>query len=183
MFNKIKSFFIYIKKSLFERSFQPILKLSHITYSKRLGYEICIVQVIGKNIFSEFEAQYLITQPRILNGFSHQDVVRITLLAAQIKNALTQKSYHIREMHSYHSPKKNIVIVEQIGEPASLKAFSLSQIEENKELLNRFTSNEAFVLGHAKATIDILEEQEMIKKIKLKNLKSNIIDLNNSAKK
>lgn len=146
-------------------------------YCEKLGYDVCVVQVIGKNSFSEFEAQYLLKHTEMLRAFSHTDVETITRIAENIKINLIKKTCKIREIHTHNITKKDVIIIEQMGDPQKLRATSLQEIQNNKTLLNKFNPDEAFQLGYMKATQDIEKEQAAIKKIKMKNSAEKLIDI------
>lgn len=180
MFPRLRYFFCELKKRCFHRSFQPVLRVSHFCYSKKLDYEICVVQVIGKNAFAELDAHYLIQNPEMLRAFSHEDVVKITSLAESLKNQGVPTSYKIRKINTHDHDHKNIVIIEKTDDSKQCRAVTLGEIENNIALLSQFHPQEAFLLGRTKALQDAEEEKQMMRKIKNSHVeKNNIIDCKN----
>jgi hypothetical protein len=166
----------WIKQLGILKEFKPILKLSHIVHCKRTEYEICVIQVVGKNSFAELDPQYLLENPRVLKAFSHEDVVVITKLAEKIKNSLTQEKYKIREINTHDPKLRDIVLIEKNFGSQRLQEISLKQIEHDTEFLNKFKPDEAFRLGHIKGVNDVEEDQEIIATIKKLTKKSIILE-------
>ena len=175
-FKNLKYAIVLIKKFLFDRKFEPIFRLSHFAYSNKYGHEACIIQVIGKNFFTEFDAKALIENKNMLRGFSHEDVVKITLHSEKIKKLIEKNLYKVRETFPINSDKKDVFIAESEGDSKNLWTISLKEIEEKKNLIDRFEPKDAFFLGKIKTILDIEEEQEMIRKIRSQNVKSNIVN-------
>lgn len=163
MLKSLKVFFGWLKQISAFSAYQPMLKLSHVAFSRRFGHEICVIQVIGKNAFAEFEAEYLINHPNILKAFAHEDVVTITKLAEEVKQNLQAKTCKIREIP--YPNTEELIVIEEAG-MSNFRAVTLSDISSDEGFLNRFKPRDAFQLGYIKANSDFVKEKQAIEQLK-----------------
>lgn len=163
LFSKLK---YWAKKLYFEQNSQAILKLIDIRHCEKTNREICLVQVSGKNAFAEFDVDYLVNHKKMISAFFHEDIVAITRSYERTKSNFIQIAFKIREIYTHDPNKKNIVLIEEIGEASQFHTISLDELRHDKKLLNKFKPEEAFRFGYMVAAQEIEAEFEMINKIK-----------------
>ena len=80
---KIINFFSYwINKVEPEYTF----RLVEIIYSEKHGHEICVMQIVGKNIFPKFTPEELLSNRSALIGLNPTDLLTISELSHRIKD-------------------------------------------------------------------------------------------------
>lgn len=167
MFNDLlKKLKKYFNNLYFNQSYQPILKLVRIGFSKKSQREICLAQIVGKNAFAEFDISYLIGHKKILSAFSHEDVAAISRAHERAMNDTVKNKYTIREIYTHELHQKNVVVIGRMDCPEKTQTISLDELQTNKTLLNQFQPEAAFRLGQIKAIQEIEAERNMMRKIK-----------------
>jgi hypothetical protein len=167
-FNLIKNYLKSIIKKYFSLKdkyhISPVFKLSHVKYCDSYGYDICVIQVIGKNAFTEMKAQYIIKDKRFLNGFAPEDIVQITRMSIAIENRLQMKALKLKE-YINKKDAQDTIICQQI-DTGTLHVLRMADVLPDEPLLNRFNSLDAFNLGYLKGVNDKIKEEVLIKKAK-----------------
>lgn len=61
------------------------LELDEIVYSKKHGHDICVMHLVGKNIFPKMPAEEILSNKQAMAGLSNEDLIKITRLDMEIK--------------------------------------------------------------------------------------------------
>lgn len=61
------------------------LELDDIVFSKKHGHEICVMRIVGKNIFPKMTTEEILSNKQAMAGLSKEDLIRITKLHMEIK--------------------------------------------------------------------------------------------------
>lgn len=61
------------------------LELDEIVYSKKHGHDICVMHLVGKNIFPKMTAEEILSNKQAMAGLSNEDLIKITRLDMEIK--------------------------------------------------------------------------------------------------
>src|SRR3990167_11210417 len=61
------------------------LELEQIEFNERLGQYICVMHLVGKNIFPKMTTDEILSNPKARAGLSHEDLIEITKLDTQAK--------------------------------------------------------------------------------------------------
>jgi len=84
------------RKNFWNRIFQNVehtvtFELDDIIYSKKHGHEVCVMRLVGKNVFPIMTPKEILSSKDAMAGLSNEDLVKITRLDMEInykKNAL-----------------------------------------------------------------------------------------------
>lgn len=145
------------------------LRLVAVEFSKRLGHEICVMQLVGKNVFPKMTTSELLSDPKALIGLSSADIISIVRLDEKIKERIT---------------KNQILEIDQNGTIVLLsidgteKRYSEKFISSNRDLLNTIPSLDAHDIGYRVGFKDGLSINEK-KKGALKFLKEKALSIFN----
>ena len=100
------------------------LVLDDIVYDKKYGHEICVMRLVGKNIFPKMTTEEILDNPKARVGLSKEDIIIITRLDMEIK--LKKAKLRIVE----HDRNGIVVLENQYGER---KRYSENDISSNTE--------------------------------------------------
>lgn len=64
---------------------KPTYELDDIIYSKKHGHEICVMRLVGKNIFPLMTTGGILSSRAAMAGLSNEDLVKITRLDMEIR--------------------------------------------------------------------------------------------------
>lgn len=62
------------------------LELDDVIFSKKHGHEICIMRIVGKNIFPKMTTEEILENKQAMLGLSKDDLIAITKLHMEIKH-------------------------------------------------------------------------------------------------
>lgn len=148
-------------------------KLVAIHFSKKHGHDICVLQMLGRNVFTELDPRQIVATPEILNSLSPSDTIEVGRLIERLEAEMEQGCYRLLEVALENSDQPDKFIATKIG-IAECKVFSLNDINVNSSLLKKLKPEEAFYLGTHKATLDFLSEMKAIKELQSATQKSAI---------
>jgi len=115
------------------------LELDDIIYDKKHGHEICVMRLIGKNIFPKMTAEEILDNPKARSGLSKEDVIIITRLDMEIK--LKKAKLHMVE----HNRNGTLVLENQYG---NRKTYLENNISSNITLLENLNGKHAYSIGY-----------------------------------
>ncbi len=115
------------------------LELDEIIYDKRYGHEICVMRLIGKNIFPKMTAEEILDNQKARAGLSKEDIIIITRLDMEIK--LKKAKLQMVE----HNRNGTIVLENRYG---NRKAYLENDISSNINLLENLNGRHAYSIGY-----------------------------------
>ncbi len=113
--------------------------LDDIIYDKKYGHEICVMRLIGKNIFPKMTPEEILENPKARAGLSKEDLIIITQLDMEIK----YRKAKLRMVK--HDRNGTVVLENQYGER---KTYSEKFISSNVELLENMNGKSAHAIGY-----------------------------------
>lgn len=126
------------------------MKFCKTRYSRKHGQNICITQVIHKNIWPEFKAEEIINNVELLKQFSPTDIVKLTQIHISVQKALNQGSHKILEVNQRNEQLDTVLLIQKIGKPYC-KRMTCEEIGLNKTVLNQFNAEDAYFIGYTNA--------------------------------
>jgi hypothetical protein len=136
MVNKVVNFF----GKLIEKADPDItLKLERVVYSKKHHQEICILQLVGKNIWPKMTPAEILSDPKASKGLSAEDLIQITRLDETIKHR--HNTRRILEID-----KNGTILLE--GYTGEVKRYSEKYVSTHREMLQGLSSLDAHDLGY-----------------------------------
>jgi hypothetical protein len=123
------------------------MKFCETRYSKKYGHNICITQIVHKNIWPEFKAEDIINNVDLLRNFSPTDIVKITQVHTSVQQSLNQDSHKILEANQVNEEMDTILLIQKGGK-SSYKRITCEEIGLNKKLLNLFNTEDAYFIGY-----------------------------------
>jgi hypothetical protein len=118
---------------------QYSIKLIDIIYSHSHGHEICVLQLVGKNIFPKYCTADLLADPESMVGMSPNDAVAIAILDCHIKERKgKQKVLEIDR-------NGTILLRDSSGRE---QRYSECLISSDREMIQSLTSGDAHDLGY-----------------------------------
>ncbi len=135
MKNVIKIWSTFLDRLEPEVSFE----LDDIIYDKKYGHEICVMRLIGKNVFPKMTAEEILNNPKARAGLSKEDLITITQLDMEIK--FRKAKLRIVE----HDRNGTVVLENQYGER---KTYSEKYISSNAELLENMNGKYGHAIGY-----------------------------------
>lgn len=156
------------------------LRLDSIVTSKKHGYPVCRLQVVGQNISNVFTAREILLDRNLKSELTYDDLEKIVRLDEQIKLHVDMQRIKIQSFKpSLTSPYELTVTLNQVGTD-KIKRVSSENLKNSNDLLNRFLGSEAFDLGytlgqkHSEKASDDFEEAKRLRtkqrKFKLKSV-------------
>lgn len=115
------------------------LELDEIIYDKKYGHEICVMRLIGKNIFPKMTAEEILDNPKSRSGLSKEDIIIITRLDMEIK----LKKDKLRMIE--HKRNGTVVLENQYG---NRKTYLENSISSNSKLLENLNGKHAYSIGY-----------------------------------
>lgn len=115
------------------------LELDEIIYDKKYGHEICVMRLIGKNIFPKMTAEEILDNPKARAGLSKEDIIIITRLDMEIK--LNKAKLRMVE----HNRNGTVVIENKYG---NRKTYLENNISSNGTLLENLNGKHAYSIGY-----------------------------------
>lgn len=126
-------------KTLLDKNENITLRLVELEYSAKHGHEICVLQLIDKNIFPKLTSEEILSNRNIMIGLPPEDIVFITRLDAKIQER--KKEMKVLEIDR----NGTIVLASSDGK---LKRYSEKKISMNTEILSKMNSIDAHNLGY-----------------------------------
>ena len=126
-------------KSLLDKNETITLRLVELEYSAKHGHEICVMQLIGKNIFPKLTAEEILSNRNIMIGLPPEDIIFITRLDIKIQER--KKELKVLEVDR----NGTIVLVNCDG---VLKRYSEKKISMDNEIISKMNSIDAHSLGY-----------------------------------
>ncbi|MCW5590136.1 MAG: hypothetical protein KIT27_10820 [Legionellales bacterium] len=145
------------------REQQPLLRYSAIEYSKKTQSFVCLIQVVGKNVFYRIPPQTILENEEFLYSFSQADIKIITIANEKIKSF---KKYEVIEFEQ--DSDEHYLIVKN-SQTAKLKKIIMNEFND-AEITKNFSPADAFRIGYNKSLIDTKKFRHELSTIK-KNLK------------
>lgn len=115
------------------------IELEEIVYSKKHGHEICIMRLIGKNIFPKMTADEILSNPKARAGLSKEDLIKISQLDIQIK-------FKKNRLHIVEFDRNGTVVLED--EFLEKKRYSEKVISQDPMLLNKLNGSDSYRIGY-----------------------------------
>ncbi|WP_155080891.1 hypothetical protein [Piscirickettsia salmonis] len=157
------------------------LRLDSIETSKKHGYPICRLQIVGQNIAKLFTAREILQNHDLKSELTPDDLEKITRLDEQIKIHVDMQRIKIQSFKPSLKSKYDLTVtLQQVGTD-SVKRVSAKNIIHNHDLLNRFLGSEAFQIGYSlgqKHSEQSANEFSEVKKTRLKNKKHKLYTIN-----
>ncbi len=130
--------------SIFDRFFGykedgATLALDEICYSKKHGHEICVIRMVGKNIFPRMATDEILTNKHIVDSLSREDLVKITKLHMEIKQR--RDSLNLIEVDR----NETILFENQYKEKIR---YSSKHILSDPKIQNKLQGKVAFSIGY-----------------------------------
>ena len=129
-------------------------RLVDIIYSEKHRHEICVMQIVGKNIFPKFTPEELLSNPSALVGLSSKDAVTIAQLNHLIQDR--KKNCEVLEIDK----NGTILLRDSFGR---VVRYAEKYISSNRELLSSLKSDDAHDLGYRVGFIDAFEVKKFKK--------------------
>lgn len=120
---------------------EPVVtfELDEIIYSKKHGHEVCIMHIVGKNIFPIMTAEEILSNEQAMVGLSHDDLIKITRLDMEIK-------YKRNILRVVEADRNGTVLVEnQFRERIR---YSEKLIVTSPEIQDKLNSRDAIGIGY-----------------------------------
>ncbi|WP_419421552.1 hypothetical protein ACNVED_16325 (plasmid) [Legionella sp. D16C41] len=155
MQRNVTDFFHYLLKS---ESDKDSLRLIDIIYSKSHKSEVCIVQLIGKNVFPTYTAKAILSDKRLFNSFSREDLLLIKELDTKINEREKRRTVLEVDMCG------TILLKDSKG---NIKRYAEKLISTDQELLESLDSVDAFSIGYRVGYKD--GKNDISQKFKIKN--------------
>lgn len=114
------------------------IELDDVIYSKKHGHEICVLHVIGKNIFPKMTTDEILSNPKAMAGLSKEDIIRITRLDIQIKD-------RINNIKVIEMDRNGTVILQDKFEQ---KTYSVRELSTNPLIMDQLKGRDAFRIGY-----------------------------------
>lgn len=160
-----------VKIAINEYCTKDPLILREIYFSKKLGHEVCVIQIRGKQIFPEIDPRFIFNNPQILECFCKKDVAAITAMAVKLNNDVKESRYKLIELPAESSENPNIVTILELGK-GTYKNLNIDHIDQNESLKDRFTSSDAMIIATHKARLDYASEDKAMRLAKLDKCRS-----------
>jgi hypothetical protein len=126
-------------KTILDKSENITLRLVELEYSSKHGHEICIMQLIGKNIFPKLTAEEILSNRNIMTGLPPEDIIFITRLDSKIQER--KRGMKVLEVDR----NGTIVLVSSDGK---IKRYSEKKISKDLEMISKMNSIDAYALGY-----------------------------------
>lgn len=150
---KIINFFSYwINKVEPEYTF----RLVEIIFSEKHGHELCVMQIVGKNIFPKFTPEELLSNRSALVGLSPDDLLIISKLSYLIKD---------RKRHSQILEVDTNGIIMLRDPSGRVIRYVEKYISSNRELLDTFKGSDGYDIGYRVGGRESLEDKRFKKQI------------------
>ncbi len=160
---QLKQYIVFLLKqieALLENKIHPYsMKFCGTRHSRKHGHDICIVQVIHKNIWPELTAKEIIQNPDLIKNFSPEDLVKIAKIDSKIETEMNQSAYKVLEFNHDQT-----VLIQQTGK-AYVHSVSCESIAQNKMILRRLNSEDAYCIGYMNGTNQVQKTREAIQKM------------------
>ncbi len=115
------------------------IELEEISFCKKYGHEICIMRLVGKNIFPKMSAEEILSNPKARAGLSKEDLITISQLDMQIK-------FKKNRLHVVEFERNGTVVLE--NEFLEKKRYSEKVISKDPVLLNQLNGNDSYRIGY-----------------------------------
>lgn len=115
------------------------LELDDIVYSKKHGHNICVMHIVGKNIFPKMTAKEILSNPKAMMGLSKEDIITITKLDMEI-NLRKNKKWVLD-----HDVNGIITVEDEKGE---IKKYSEKYISSDPHLLDSLPGRQSWKIGY-----------------------------------
>lgn len=115
------------------------LELDELEFSEKHGHEICVMHLIGKNIFPKMTAEEILSNPKARAGLSKDDLITITRLDMEIR--LKKGRMRLVEMDR----NGTLTLKNDLGE---VKRYSEKYISMNNDLLKCLGGQDGYMVGY-----------------------------------
>ncbi len=115
------------------------IELDAIIYCNKRGHEICVMHLIGKNVFPKMTTDEILRNPKAMSGLSKEDLITIAQLDMQIK----QRKHSLQVVE--FDRNGTVVLEDQLR---TRKRYSEKLLISQPEILDRIKGKDAFSLGY-----------------------------------
>lgn len=118
---------------------EATLELEEIIYSKKHGHEICVMHLVGKNIFPKMTTEEILSNSKARAGLNKDDLITITRLDMEIQ--LKKNKLHLAEYD-----RNGTIVIENTQRER--QRYSEIEIAANTEILNKLNGTEGYKIGY-----------------------------------
>lgn len=126
-------------KTILDKNETITLRLVELEYSARHGHEICVIQLINRNIFPKLTAEEILSNRNMMLGLPPEDIIFITRLDAKIKQRK-------EEMKVLEVDKNGTIVL--VSSNGKVKRYSEKKISMTPEIVSKMNSLDAMSLGY-----------------------------------
>ncbi len=126
-------------KTLLDKNENITLRLVELEYSSKHGHEICVMQLIGKNIFPKFTTEEILSNRNIMIGLPPEDIIFITRLDSKIQEIK-------KEMKVLEIDRNGTILLSSSDK--KIKRHSEKKISMDSDMISKMNSIDAHNLGY-----------------------------------
>ena len=150
-----------LSKVISKMEAEATLKLDQIIYSSKHGHEICIMHLVGKNIFPKMTTEEILSTPQSITGICREDLITIIRLDEKIKAQKNKLSVIESDRNG------TFVIQDGFGQK---KRYSGKLLSFDGTILDKLKGRDAFSMGYKigfkEGCFTRLQKRYLYKKIK-----------------
>lgn len=133
------------------------IELDEVIHSKKHGHEVCIMRLVGKNIFPIMSPEEILSNKKAMMGLSREDLITITRLDMKIK---TEKD----KLRLIEIDRNGTLVLE---DSYVQKRYSELLVASDVSILNRLIGKDAYRIGYRvglKEGITLNQKKKITKK-------------------